>query len=186
MYEGGKFSKSNNIGVFGNDCQQTGIRSDVWRYYLLSNRPEHFDNEFTWEGLAMRNNKDLLNSLGNMVNRVLKYTASKFGGKVPPLDPSYLTELETNLIKELQNLVKEYCSCMENIEIKNAASKLIEISHTLNKYLQDSEFWSKENLKKERNKLVIALMIRILDFYGILIRPFLPESSEKLLQMLGE
>ena len=44
MYEGGKFSKSNNIGVFGNDCQTTGIESDVWRYYLLSNRPETFDN----------------------------------------------------------------------------------------------------------------------------------------------
>lgn len=39
MYEGGKFSKSNNMGVFGNDCQQTGIDSDVWRYYLLSSRP---------------------------------------------------------------------------------------------------------------------------------------------------
>lgn len=39
LYEGGKFSKSNNIGVFGNDCQNTNIPSDVWRYLLLTNRP---------------------------------------------------------------------------------------------------------------------------------------------------
>lgn len=39
MYEGGKFSKSNNIGVFGDDCQKTEIISDVWRYVLLANRP---------------------------------------------------------------------------------------------------------------------------------------------------
>ena len=39
MYEGGKFSKSNNFGVFGNDCAKTGICSDSWRYCLLSNRP---------------------------------------------------------------------------------------------------------------------------------------------------
>ncbi len=39
MYEGGKFSKSNNTGIFGNDCQNTGIKSDIWRYVLLINRP---------------------------------------------------------------------------------------------------------------------------------------------------
>lgn len=39
LYEGGKFSKSNNIGVFGDDCAKTGIKSDVWRYYLLLSRP---------------------------------------------------------------------------------------------------------------------------------------------------
>jgi methionyl-tRNA synthetase len=39
MFEGKKFSKSNNIGIFGDDCQKTGIKSDVWRFALLSNRP---------------------------------------------------------------------------------------------------------------------------------------------------
>jgi len=37
-YERGKFSKSRNIGVFGNSAEKTGIPSDVWRYYLLSRR----------------------------------------------------------------------------------------------------------------------------------------------------
>lgn len=44
LYEGGKFSKSNQIGVFGDDCQKTGIKSDVWRYFLLVSRPETYDN----------------------------------------------------------------------------------------------------------------------------------------------
>lgn len=44
MYEGGKFSKSRNYGVFGNDCIKTGVKSDVWRYCLLSNRPETYDS----------------------------------------------------------------------------------------------------------------------------------------------
>lgn len=38
-YEGGKFSKSRDIGVFGDSAQKTGVPSDVWRYYLLSHRP---------------------------------------------------------------------------------------------------------------------------------------------------
>lgn len=39
-YENGKFSKSRGIGVFGNNAKETGISADVWRYYLLSHRPE--------------------------------------------------------------------------------------------------------------------------------------------------
>ena len=36
----GKFSKSKGVGVFGNDAKDTGIPVEVWRYYLLTNRPE--------------------------------------------------------------------------------------------------------------------------------------------------
>lgn len=38
-YEGGKFSKSHNVGVFGDQCQITGISNECWRYYLLRIRP---------------------------------------------------------------------------------------------------------------------------------------------------
>ena len=39
-YELGKFSKSRGVGVFGNDALETGILSDVYRFYLLYVRPE--------------------------------------------------------------------------------------------------------------------------------------------------
>jgi methionyl-tRNA synthetase len=35
-----KFSKSRSVGVFGDDAMNTGIPCEVWRYYLLANRPE--------------------------------------------------------------------------------------------------------------------------------------------------
>ncbi|PQM40056.1 putative methionine--tRNA ligase [Prunus yedoensis var. nudiflora] len=46
-YEAGKFSKSKGIGVFGNDAKDTNIPVEVWRYYLLTNRPEVSDTLFT-------------------------------------------------------------------------------------------------------------------------------------------
>jgi methionyl-tRNA synthetase len=36
----GKFPKPKGIGVFGNDAKDTNIPPEVWRYYLLTNRPE--------------------------------------------------------------------------------------------------------------------------------------------------
>jgi len=44
-YEGGKFSKSRSVGVFGDQAQETLIPPSVWRYYLLSSRPETSDTQ---------------------------------------------------------------------------------------------------------------------------------------------
>lgn len=55
--------------MFGNDAQDTGIPSDVWRFYLLYVRPESQDSSFSWNDLATKNNSELLNNLGNFVNR---------------------------------------------------------------------------------------------------------------------
>ena len=64
QYEGAKFSKSKNLGVFGQNAKETGIAASVWRYYLLANRPESGDAEFTWEDFVNKNNTELLNNLG--------------------------------------------------------------------------------------------------------------------------
>lgn len=72
-YEGGKFSKSRGTGVFGHDAADTGIPVEVFRYYLLSSRPESMDTDFRWVDLAARNNSELLKNLGNFVNRAVAY-----------------------------------------------------------------------------------------------------------------
>lgn len=68
-YEDNKFSKSRGIGVFGTDARETGIPADVWRFYLAYIRPETQDSNFNWVDLATKNNSELLNNLGNFVNR---------------------------------------------------------------------------------------------------------------------
>lgn len=91
MYEGGKFSKSQNIGIFGDQCIETGISSDYWRYYLLRVRPEYFDCEFDWDDFAQKSNKELLNSIGNLIHRVLKFSHKKYGTKMLPFEEKDLT-----------------------------------------------------------------------------------------------
>lgn len=56
-------------GVFGNQAKDTGIPVEVWRYYLLANRPEQSDTDFKWADLAAKNNSELMANLGNFVNR---------------------------------------------------------------------------------------------------------------------
>jgi methionyl-tRNA synthetase len=59
-YEGGKFSKSKGVGVFGTDARDTGIPADVYRFYLFSNRPEKSDALFTWKDFQEKVNGELI------------------------------------------------------------------------------------------------------------------------------
>lgn len=70
-YEDTKFSKSRGVGVFGDMAKDTGIPSDVWRFYLLYVRPEGQDSAFSWADMAIKNNSELLNNLGNFINRLV-------------------------------------------------------------------------------------------------------------------
>ncbi len=58
-------------------------RADYWRWYLTANAPESADTAFTWEQFASAVNSDLADVLGNFVNRILKFTESKFDGVIP-------------------------------------------------------------------------------------------------------
>jgi methionyl-tRNA synthetase len=112
MYEGGKFSKSNNIGLFGDDCMKMGVSCDVWRYVLLVNRPENSDTHFSLNTLSTHNRTDLLNNLGNLFNRILKYAHTNFPAPPPALEPSRYTNLEHSLINDFETLIAKYCKQM--------------------------------------------------------------------------
>ena len=79
----GPFSKSKNTGVFGDHAMDTGIPVEVWRYYLLSTRPETSDSTYLWADLVAKNNGELSDNLGNLTNRVLSFLSKRFDGVVP-------------------------------------------------------------------------------------------------------
>lgn len=83
-YEGGKFSKSRRIGVFGDSARKTGVAADIWRYFLLSHRPETGDSEFTWDSFISCNNNLFLKNFGNFVSRVLKFVNSRHYNNIVP------------------------------------------------------------------------------------------------------
>ena len=79
-YEDGKFSKSRKVGVFGDNAIETGIPSEIWRFYLLINRPEKADTLFTWKDFGVKINNELLMNIGNLSQRSCKLLFSKFEG----------------------------------------------------------------------------------------------------------
>lgn len=81
-YYGGKFSTSQKRGVFTDQALEI-LPADYWRYFLIANAPESDDSSFTWEHFTATVNKDLADTLGNFVNRVLSFSRKRFGDEVP-------------------------------------------------------------------------------------------------------
>ena len=66
-----------------------GCAAQVWRFYLLSNRPETADSDFKWSDFVAKNNAELLGNLGNFVHRALSFTHSKWAPpRLRPVTPA--------------------------------------------------------------------------------------------------
>ncbi|KAH7915659.1 tRNA synthetases class I (M)-domain-containing protein [Hygrophoropsis aurantiaca] len=190
-YEGGKFSKSKNRGVFGPMAKETGIPASVWRYYLLSTRPETADSMFSWSDCIAANNNVLLSNFGNFVNRALKFVSSQYDSIIPdsddvpgPLSPN--DEQDADFINEVNTLLKEYIDAMESVKLRLGLQTVMLISGKGNGYLQASGLNKAlivENPK--RCAQVISRTINLIYTLSVLIYPFMPATSESILAQLN-
>jgi methionyl-tRNA synthetase len=156
-YENSKFSKGNQTGVFGDDAQNTGIPSEVWRYYLLACRPEQSDAEFGWGDFRAKNNNELLANLGNLVNRVLIFISNNFSGIVPKTHK--LADEDYIYIHEFADIASEYINCLEGydkertfsgLRIKEGLRTFMELSSLANGYLTNNAPWVLMKTDKDR------------------------------------
>jgi methionyl-tRNA synthetase len=177
-YENAKFSKSKGTGVFGDDAIESGIDSDIWRYYLFRMRPEDSDTEFVWSDFEAKTNNELVGNFGNFVNRVISLTNKFFDGKKPKKKSSPLK-------KQTEKLLKEYFALMDKSREREAISKANEISSLGNKFLQDKEPWktAKDNLSEAGE--VIAECIDLLKVLALVYEPFIPTAAEKIAKVVN-
>lgn len=184
-YEDGKFSKSRGIGVFGNDAQETGIEADVWRFYLAAARPEGQDSSFSWNDLAARNNSELLNNLGNFVNRALVFCEKNFESTVGKIS---LNADDLNLLALINREVKEYTISMEKTKFRDGIKHLLAVSRQGNIYMQTEQPWvllKGTNEQQARAGSVISLTCNIACLLATMLFPFMPSTARKLYLQLN-
>lgn len=182
-YEGGKFSKSENRGIFAEDAIKE-FPADYWRYWLMSNAPESSDSSFSWELFAGAVNKDLNGVLGNFVSRVLKMTASKLGETVPT--GGNYTQTEEDLIVALQTRVNDYIKYMTEMEFRKALGELRAIWVEGNNYISVTEPWTVIKTDEERAKVILRVCINLVRIFAILSAPIMPTVAQNMLDRLGQ
>lgn len=188
-YEGDKFSKTNEIGVFGSQAKETGIPCEVWRYYLLSIRPENGDTDFFWDKFAEKANSELQNNLGNLCHRVFSFVNSKYDHIIP----SYISNEGKNLLKEedydhidkVKELFNSYISSMEKIRIKEGLEYVMKIASEGNIYLNKLEPWKVYKEDKDRCGAIQFILLSTIRLIALLSEPFIPSFSAKVYEILN-
>lgn len=180
-YEGGKFSKSEQRGIFAEDAVKE-FPADYWRYWLMSNVPESSDSSFTFDLFAGVVNKDLNGVLGNFVSRVLKMTSSKIGNEVPA--GGELTAVENELIANLQQHTDDYFKYMNELEFRKALNELRAIWVEGNNYISVSEPWTVIKTDAERAAAILRVCINLIRIFAILSAPIMPDIAAKMLAKL--
>ncbi|XP_041459486.1 methionine--tRNA ligase, cytoplasmic-like [Lytechinus variegatus] len=176
-YEDTKFSKSRGIGVFGDNAQSTGIPADIWRFYLLYIRPESQDSAFSWADFVWKNNSELLNNLGNFINRGLTFLEKSFDSEIPEIR---LESEDERLIAEINRELKSYIALQEKVKIRDALKHILNISRLGNQHIQANKPWVlvKGNpQEKVRAGTVIGLAANISCLLSVMLQPFMPETS---------
>ena len=175
---GGKFSTSEKRGVFMDQALDIAP-SDYWRWHLIANAPEGNDAAFTWEEFQASVNSDLANVLGNFVNRITKYCAGKFDGKVP--DGGEPGEAEAWIVQELQTRIPQLVSYYEAREFRKAMAETRAIWAAGNEYLTQAAPWTHYKTDVDQAAIGVRYGLNLVALFGVLAQPIIPDAAEKIL-----
>nr|BFD83748.1 methionine--tRNA ligase [Streptomyces sp. Xyl84] len=176
-YYGGKFSTSQKRGVFTDQALEI-LPADYWRYFLIANAPESDDSSFTWEHFTATVNKDLADTLGNFVNRVLSFSKKRFGAEVPAGgEPG---EAEARLGEEIARLLAEYEEHMEALQFRKAAAALRALWSAGNSYLEEKAPWLEIKTDQDGAALTLRTAMNLIHLYAVVSEPLIPTTAKAM------
>lgn len=179
--EGEKISTSRNWAVWIDEyLKDFPGKEDVLRYVLCATAPETKDNDFTWKEFQTRNNSELADILGNFINRIILLINKFYDGKIPP--SGNFNKQDILLINQIASTPQKIADKIEQFKFREALFELMQLARTGNKYLADNEPWKKIKSEPESVHTVINLSAQIAANIGILIEPFMPVTSKKILK----
>ncbi len=179
-----KMSKSRGNVIYADElCDRFGV--DAVRYYLLSEMPHAQDGTITYETIIERFNSDLANTLGNLVNRTVAMNNKYFDGVIQSSKATedIDEELKTMALEALPKVTK----LLDTYKVSDALSVVFDLAKRCNKYIDETMPWAlaKDEEKKSRLGTVLYNLLEGIRFIAVLLKPFMPETSDKILEQIG-
>ena len=167
---GEKMSKSlGNVIAPSELVEKFGI--DGTRYILLSAASFGEDMDITWERMSEKYNADLANGLGNLTSRLIKLSEKMTNNQNPITNGEKYPE-------ELQKLMDEY-------RITEALELIIGRTRALDKKIAEVKPWELVRTDMAAFEREMTGFLTELAFIAVCLRPFLPETSEKITQVIA-
>jgi methionyl-tRNA synthetase len=156
--------------------------ADALRYYVLREVRFGQDGEVSPAGFETRYTTELANEYGNLASRTLAMIARYRDGVVPEAGAA------PELTADFDGLAGAVCERLDQVELTGALDEIWRRVRRLNAYLQDEKPWqlAKEAAQAERLDRVLYGTAEGLRVVSVLLHAYLPESTTRLLEALGQ
>ena len=184
LMNGGKMSKSKGNIIYADDLvDMFGV--DAVRYFLLHEMPYDNDGNLTWELVCERNNSDLANVLGNLVNRTISMSNKYFGGVVE--NTGVKEPVDDDLLAVAAACRDKVAQKMESLRVADAITEIFALFKRCNKYIDETMPWAlaKDEEKKPRLAQVLYNLVDCVALGASLLGAFMPETAEKIFAQLN-
>ena len=154
------------------------------RFYLLSSAPETSDSEWRWEDFQACVNAGLADTIGNLVTRVLRFSAKHFDGKVPPLDEAHRADLDQVLLEQCGEIT-DPGSSLEVFKFRQATSALLANAAVANVFIDRTAPWALRKTDMAQCASVLNTATEWLVYIARWMAPFMPKKAQALYAMVG-
>ncbi len=180
--EGKQFSSSRGIVIYVRDILSR-YSADAVRYYISIAGPESQDADFRWAEFVRHNNEELVSGWGNLVNRVATLLHKNFGS-IPAVGKDGLEKIDSDLLSEVEKGFETVGHDLETQHQHAALGEAMRLAGETNKYISDTEPWKIAD--KDRLATVLHTAAQAVLDLDLLLAPFLPSSSQKVWETLGQ
>lgn len=170
--DGQKMSKTIGNVVDPNDLiKKYGV--DATRYLLLTQFPFGNDGDISLSRLDKKYNADLAKGLGNLTSRIITL-ASRAGNEEQLFRLGHKSQdfLETAKVQCKEKI--------QNLELDGALEVIWGLIKYCDQYIDRKKPWEREGADH-----VISNLLILLEEIAVMVAPFLPETSKKILKQLG-
>jgi len=179
--EGKKFSASRRVGIYVRDMLSRYV-PDSLRYFIAVAGPENSDTDFTFAEFVRRNNDELGNTWGNLVNRTVSMIAKNLGA-IPA--PGQLTDADRALLADTSAAFDTVGGLIGTHRQKAAIGEAMRAAAEANAYLSQQEPWKLRRSDPDRYASILHVAAQAVDDCNKLLAPFLPHAAEKVREQLG-